>query len=208
VIRHILVSDTHGQNNLLRTIPEGDVLIHCGDATRYGSRKDLKEFVKIFGAADHKTKIMIAGNHDACFVRHPEEARAIVAEAGIIYLEDEGVKINGLRYWGVPWVPLYGPWVFMGNEQLLAEKWAMVDVDTDVVISHGPPQYIRDGGYGSISHGDIVALVVQPQLNVFGHIHNGYGILVDERITYVNCSLLNDDYEPTNRPVIHDLPTV
>ena len=76
----VMISDTHGQNDLLRGIPDGDVLIHCGDSTRYGSRKGLQEFVQIYGELPHENKILIAGNHDACFERHPDEARKIAEE--------------------------------------------------------------------------------------------------------------------------------
>jgi len=207
-VKHVLISDTHGNNTLLRDLPEGDVLIHCGDVTRYGSRAGLREFAEIYGALPHKTKIMIAGNHDGCFLKHPEEARAIVAGAGIVYLQDEGIKVNGLKYWGIPWTPDFYGWHFMGDEEFLAEKWGSIPEDTDVIISHGPPRSILDAGVGGVSHFDIVSLVLQPQLNVFGHIHEGYGIQTVDETTYINCSLLNDLYQPVNQPIAFDLPAI
>ena len=96
----------------------------------------------------------------------------------------------------------------MGDEEFLAEKWGSIPEDTDVIISHGPPRSILDAGVGGVSHFDIVSLVLQPQLNVFGHIHEGYGIQTVDETTYINCSLLNDLYQPVNQPIAFDLPAI
>ncbi len=212
----VLIADTHGRNDLLDGLPDGDVLIHCGDCTRYGSRAGLQEFVEIYGALPHKKKILIAGNHDGCFQKHPKEARAIVKDARVTYLEDDNIRINGLNYWGIPWTPTFNNWWFMGDEDFLAEKWAQIPASVDVIISHGPPAGILDGPEvaGSQSQADIVDILLRPRLNVFGHIHEGYGYHKKNGITYVNCSLLNEAYVPGNKPIVlyldalRDLPAI
>lgn len=203
MIKHVLIADTHGRNDLLDGLPDGDVLIHAGDCTKYGSRKGLQEFADIFGSLPHKNKLLIAGNHDGCFIKHPEEARKIVEAVGIIYLQDEGITLDGLKYWGIPWTPEFFDWAFMGDENFLAEKWAQIPLNTDVIISHGPPKWILDATVGSISHYSEVIQRPGLKLNVFGHIHEGYGIEIKDKITFINCSLLNELYEPTNVPILY-----
>lgn len=57
------ISDTHGKHNNLQ-IPQVDVLVHAGDITSYGSRKEVASFLSWFTLQKSRYKIMIAGNHD------------------------------------------------------------------------------------------------------------------------------------------------
>jgi Icc-related predicted phosphoesterase len=186
------------------------VLIHCGDSTQYGSRDNLREFAEIFGECNSKYKLVIAGNHDACFAKHPKESRDILMAHHIAYLEDEQITIGGLKFWGIPWTPPFLNWYFMADEEKRIEKWEQVPDDVDVLISHGPPYTILDrltkGGehVGSIEHFDRV-LLIGPTLNVFGHIHEVYGQEQYAGIDFINCSLLNFNYQMVNQPVVYEL---
>ncbi|KAK9399488.1 MPPED1: Metallophosphoesterase domain-containing protein 1 [Crotalus adamanteus] len=48
---------------------------------------------------------------------------------------------------------------------------------------------------------------IQPRLHVFGHIHEGYGVMADGTTTYVNASVCTMNYQPLNPPIVIDLPT-
>ena len=64
-MRFVVVSDTHNKEGLMpESLPDGDVLLHCGDMTRVGKDTELAVVNKWFGNQPHKTKIAIAGNHD------------------------------------------------------------------------------------------------------------------------------------------------
>ena len=208
-MKFILISVTHGQNNLLKNLPAGDIVIHCGDATKYGSRRELADFAKQFSRCRTQYKILIAGNHDGCFQRHPEEARQIVANQGIIYLEDSYIIIGGYKFWGMPWTAIFQSWYFMADASELATKWFAIPRDVNVLISHGPPKYIRDltnGEHaGCLAHSDYTTTSDILKLNVFGHIHEGYGYTRFGETDYINCSLLNGYYQPINLPIIYEL---
>ena len=210
IMKLLLLSDTHGQNDVLKTLPAADVLIHCGDSTQYGSRDNLREFAEIFGECPATTKLVIAGNHDGCFQKHPFESRDILLANGILYLQDEGVEINGIKYWGIPWTPPFLNWYFMAEGEDLKKKWEQVSDDVDVLISHGPPRNILDGlirgggRVGSVEHHNRV-LLIRPTLNVFGHIHEAYGQVHFDGIEFINCSLLNFSYQMVNQHVIYDI---
>ena len=205
----VLISDTHGQNNLLGNLPAGDVAIHCGDATGYGSRKELREFAAVFSQAPSAVKILVAGNHDGCFQKHPEEAGHIMREHEIIYLEDSSVTILGVKFWGMPWTSIFQNWSFMATDIKLAEKWSKIPKDVDVLISHGPPKYTLDYSRGehcgSEAHSTYITKARHLRLSVFGHIHSGYGFAPRWNTDCVNCSLIDNAYQPRNRPIIYSI---
>jgi Icc-related predicted phosphoesterase len=185
------------------------ILIHAGDLTRWGSRKGLRKFADELSNYKQLHKIVIAGNHDFCFQKHPEECRRILSDAGIIYLEDEAIELYGIKFYGIPWTPQFGNWAFMGKEDFLMHKWARVPMGTDVLISHGPPRGIldltQDGERaGGISHRYVVRSI-RPKLNVFGHIHEAYGCERHLGTDYINACLVNFQYEMVNQPIIYDL---
>lgn len=90
-------------------------------------------------------KILIAGNRDWAFERAPTAARREIPD-GIFNLQDSGLTIERVRFWGSPWQPFFNNWAFnlerSGAD--LAAKWALIAEDLQVPITHGPPCGILD----------------------------------------------------------------
>ena len=64
-IRLVIFADTHNKEaEMLDPVPDGDVLIHCGDMTSVGTAQELVSVNDWLGTLPHKTKIAIAGNHE------------------------------------------------------------------------------------------------------------------------------------------------
>lgn len=63
------ISDTHNKHNQLNgKLPGGDLLIHSGDVSSLGRKKEVESFIKWFNGIDNYTyKVFIAGNHDMSF---------------------------------------------------------------------------------------------------------------------------------------------
>ncbi len=142
-MRLVCISDTHSQHDDIDLIPDGDVLIHAGDCLGRGSIFELEDFDYWLGELPHPTKILIAGNHDWCFQTRPNEARKLVTNA--IYLEDSGVTIGGLKFWGSPITPTFRNWAFNRDRGPdIAKHWDLIPDDTDVLVTHGPPEGIFD----------------------------------------------------------------
>jgi len=189
--RLVLVSDSHGRHRNL-IVPEGDVFIHAGDMTAFAGETDiLEDFNDWLDTLPHPHKIVIAGNHDFCFERDNETSRAMLT-AGT-YLEDEGVTIDGISYYGSPWQPVFLNWAFnLERGEPLRRKWEMIPGDTRVLITHGPPFGILD----ETSHGQKVGCEellervreIKPQVHVFGHIHEARGMVERDGTTFVNAS--------------------
>jgi len=47
---------------------------------------------------------------------------------------------------------------------------------------------------------------VKPELHLFGHIHEGYGVTSEGVTTYANASTCTLEYRPDQAPLVFDLP--
>ena len=131
----ICLSATHNSHERLR-VPDGDILIHAGDATIRGTIAETTAFIDWFADQPHKYKILVAGNHDWLFEISRSTARRLLDDS-IIYLEDSAVVIENLKFYGSPWQPRFYDWAFNLNRGAeLAEKRRMIPPDTDVLITH------------------------------------------------------------------------
>ena len=204
----VAISDTHGSHRELK-LPKGDMLIHAGDMCvgRHFETKTVSDFNNWMGEQDFEYKICIAGNHDYPFEEQGREAQALMTKC--IYLEDDFVIFGGLKIYGSPWQPRFNDWAFNLNRGAeIKRKWDLITDDVDVLITHGPPYMTLDMSKGGDYCGcqDLLDAIarVKPKLHIFGHIHEGYGI-VEGPTTFINASSLDADYELTNDPIVVDV---
>lgn len=207
-MRLVIISDTHGSLHKIK-IPDGDLLVHCGDLTGRGKLAEVERFNQGLGELPHRQKVVIAGNHDWAFQTDPEAARAAITNAR--YLQDELVEIFGLRIYGSPWQPAYKNWAFnlpRDSDELQA-KWAAIPAGVDILLTHGPPYGLLDRTidwlHVGCRHLRNRVLEVAPKVHAFGHIHEGYGMQRVGDITFINASSVNHRYMPVNEPVVIDL---
>ena len=202
----VCISDTHNRHAELR-LPPSDVLVHAGDYSMRGHDAESEAYLNWFAAQPHRHKILIAGNHDFIFEKRRQKARAMVP-AGVIYLEDEGINLDGVRFWGSPVTPIFEDWAFMHGAAAIGTYWDAILDDTNVLITHGAAYRALDR---VLPHGDQVGCPrlrqalespLCPKLHVFGHIHEGYRQLVDGGLTSVNASFLDHRCLPVHAPVI------
>lgn len=210
-MRLVCISDTHNAHRTLN-LPGGDVLIHAGDATGQGLSLELERFLAWFAAQPHQHKILVAGNHDWLFQRHPDmAAQLLAAHPGITYLQDAGVEIEGVKFWGSPWQPWFCDWAFNLPRKgpALREVWNKIPLDTEVLITHGPPRGVLDQVHGGSHLGceelKIRLAVVRPRIHVFGHIHDSYGVARSKVTSYVNACNCDEEYRTTHQPIVLDL---
>lgn len=213
--RIVCISDTHNCNEEI-IVPDGDLLIHSGDAITSGTLNELEKFFGWFAHLPHKRKVLIAGNHDWAFQLQSEKARDLIPDS-VIYLQDSSAEIDGLKIYGSPWQPRFFDWAFNLNRGYeLAEKWAMIPDDVDVLITHGPPYGILDlvprkgwdentGCEELRKRVEQIAAFGRLKLHVFGHIHCGYGIQEEFGVKFVNASTCDEQYNPTQPPIVIDL---
>jgi Icc-related predicted phosphoesterase len=216
--RITFISDTHTKHDKLNGfLPGGDILLHSGDLTSRGYIGEIESFMKWYDKIDnYDTKVFIAGNHDFGFQNDNEKLRGLLTGYKTIdYLEDELMMVgedydNMIKIWGSPWQPEFHNWAFnLPRGEKIKEKWDMIPVDTDILITHGPAfgklDYVP---YDNINVGceELLTRIqeIKPKIHLCGHIHSGRGVVFSEGTLYVNASVLNDRYEFRNKPITID----
>lgn len=178
------ISDTHTYHDLLK-IPSGiDMIIHSGDCSNprdpYNNESEVREFIDWYKEIPVKYKIYVAGNHDTS-IEKGFVTKKDFEDAGITYLENESVVIEGIKIFGSPHTPNFGNWAFMKERTKLERFWRLaIDEDVDIVVTHGPPKGILDKSYDRENNMEACGdksllnriLEVQPTYSLFGHIHN------------------------------------
>jgi len=208
-MKAVLISDTHGQHESL-ALPSGDLLLHAGDVSGRGGNDQIIEFLKWFEAQEHKYKVFIAGNHDFFFEKAIDFEIEQLIPGKVHYLNDSGVTIEGYKIWGSPVQPRFFDWAFNRDRGAdIKRHWDMIPVDTDILITHGPPYGILDETDTGLHVGceDLLAAIdkTRVKLHVFGHIHEAYGSMERAGRHYVNASVLDLRYKLRNKPMMVEI---
>jgi Icc-related predicted phosphoesterase len=206
--RFVCLSDTHNYHKQI-AVPDGDILIHAGDATGRGTIGEIAAFNEWFAALPHRYKIFVAGNHDWLFETDNSFARRLLDDS-IVYLQDSFVEIENLKIYGAPWQPRFYDWAFnLDRGREMAEKWSLIPADIDVLITHGPPFGILDktpaGDRAGCEELRKRIEEIRPRAHVFGHIHHFYGKSEKFGVKFVNASVCDESYAPVNAPIVFDL---
>lgn len=130
---------------------------------------------------------------------------------GSTYLEDGMVEVCGYTIYGSPWQPEFCDWAFMKPRgQPMGEVWEHVPKEVDVLLTHTPPYGHGDSNSSGGRVGcEMLAAAIQHRavsVNVFGHIHEGYGCSADDATLFINASTCTHEYKPINPPIVFDLP--
>jgi len=219
------VSDLHGYYPELEG---GDLLIVAGDLTARDKYWEYQEFFSWIYEQRYSKKIVIGGNHDNFLTKTNEnyEIRRIAGyskeDIELEYLCDSGTEFEGLKIWGSPWTktfpgmnPHCKAFTFDMEDELY-DKFVQIPKGLDILITHGPAYGILDGvplEDGTLHHCGSKALynwlkyVDRPRYHIFGHIHEAYGqeeyfpTYLDNMMQSINCSHVNEFYEPVNDPI-------
>jgi len=179
------ISDTHTFHNLLEIPANIDMVIFSGDCSNprdpFSNEPEVRDFIDWFSVLPIKYKIFVAGNHDTSIEKRLVTKYDFI-NAGITYLENETITIEGLKIFGSPYTPSFGyGWAFNKERHKLDRMWdKIIDIDTDIIINHGPPKGVldisfdRNGNMERCGDKSLMNRVIQvrPKLVLFGHIHN------------------------------------
>lgn len=158
-------------------------MIHAGNLTEHGTRAQVRSALNWLAALPHPRKIVVAGSNDVFFQEHPTEARSMVPY-GIRYLEAAMTVIHGLLISGAPWVPQARGMAFELPPAQMAEEWARISPDIDVLITHTPPAGVLDDArvpgqrrVGCEHLASRLPALTRLRLHVFGHVPASRGIV-------------------------------
>ncbi len=201
-MRLICLADTHNLHHEI-PVPEGDILIHAGDATDGGTRNESLEFLEWFSTQPHQYKIFVPGNHDFYFEK--EESLEIIPP-NVEVLIDGGLEIEGIKFWGSPMTPGNANWAFNRERGAdIRSHWDLIPKDTNILITHSPPYGILDEIGSGIKLGCEELSeridIVQPDLHLFGHIHHSAGQTSKSGTRFFNLSLLDERLRVMHSPL-------
>ena len=158
---------------------EADILICAGDACEGFNQTDLHDFFAWYTSLPAKLRIFVPGNHDHIFNQEPTRAQHLIP-GGVVYLEDEGMEFDGIKFWSVPARPyLKAP--------------ATIPAGTDFLITHGPANSYLDRDRGCKQLFLSVASA-HPKYHIFGHVHEE-GLQRKSRLggtTFLNVSYFEE----------------
>lgn len=215
------VSDLHG--NLI-DVGSGDLLLLGGDITPTFpfAKEDLVPYQlqwmdKILRPwlenLDFKWVVHCFGNHDLCMESKLKQVLDMNLRWNI--LMDQEITVEGFKIYGSPWNLRFFDWAFNLDENELAEKWKLIPKDADILLLHQPPKGYGDiansvvGGKmlkGVFEHAGSESLTsrirdIRPKLVVYGHLHMGYGSYVLDNTILINAAIVDEHYNPTNKPI-------
>jgi Icc-related predicted phosphoesterase len=192
------ISDLHGE--LPKLPKQGDLLIIAGDVFNDGSILDQLDFDRWLSSLNYRKIVLIAGNHDNAMRDDGFE------NPDVEYLCDSGCEFEGFKIWGSPWSLLF-PGInpkciaFTGTREELKKHWDKIPLDTDILVTHTPPYGILDkisnGEHaGCIALADKIITLGKLKCHIFGHIHEGRGVIDHASgFKFVNASLVDRCYQ-------------
>ena len=235
------ISDIHGS---LIEIPECDILCICGDILPLDiQRKNdasvgwlAGPFQKWLLEAPCKYVVMIWGNHDFIGQKYEDKYCTGDEVAQIIFqndlgpdpkiyiLSDDSIELMGIKFYGTSWCPSLRNWAFYGDSKTLEEKFDLIPLDTNVLLTHCPPEFGQQGivlqrnnwnflaNFGCSELQDaierkFVDLRRNKDYNklyvLSGHIHSGnHEWENDGNVWYRNVSIKDENYEPVYLPKV------
>lgn len=194
-VRFVVLSDTHNQHSRFRgalAVPDGDVLVHLGDAVNRGDGEDpgsqTRSFARWFNGLPHRNKLLILGNHDRTKQGAPKNTFNIFAaelDARCRLLVDKTVEVDGVHIHGAS---------YSSTRKPDYSKWPDRIV---VLLTHVGSAGIRGvsgeaSAHDSVQLGEVLQRAVL--LHLFGHFHgasreeetHSYG--PGGQTTFVNCA--------------------
>jgi len=214
-MRICCISDMHGQ--LTFNVEESDILICAGDALPYrGGGQGLaiiqqehfirNKFIPWLEKQPVKDVVLISGNH--CWIFEVDRKSVPKFPDNVHYLQDEEIEIQGLRIYGTPQQPIFLDWAFNRTPERLEMFFEKIPKGLDILVSHTAPYGIMDKVDFSNRQGHFGCKIlekrikeVKPKHVIFGHFHNCHGVEKENDITFVNCSLVDEDYVMSKKPI-------
>lgn len=195
----VIVSDTHNLHDKL-ILPDGDILIHCGDYSTKGSLTEFTNFAQWMVKQNFKYKLVLKGNHDK--IHYREDVQSKLNEYGIITLDQnrDAMKIMGLNIWGSNGVPFIRNNTYNNTKEERDLWWKDMPVGLDILVTHCPPRTVLDLN-SKFEHCGCDSLLESvtskhPKHHVFGHIHEASGSVYESRFTkFYNCAFLDRAYK-------------
>ena len=136
----------------------------------------------------------------------------------LIYLCDNSVEIDGIRFYGTPWIADLARWAFYKPEDELVKAYANIPKKCDILLTHMPPDacdagrvlqrdnYNTMANYGSKALADAIR-DREIKYVLCGHVHTGnhcsepFGTVSN----VVNVSIKDEGYKVAFKPFCFEI---
>lgn len=184
-VRIVHMSDTHnfltvaGQNVFL---PKGDILVHSGNFTTYGTKNEYDQFNTWLGSVVslYQYRVVCIGCRDVKeFGNNWDVMKRMLSNATHVLCHKEEI-IAGIRFYGCPW-----HWghhknykVRVGAPSSTSGRFEDIPEEVQVLVTHGAAAGILDSNLapGSRELGDAVKRT-KPGLHLHGHSKGAHGVV-------------------------------
>lgn len=208
--RFVFLSDTHNQHKDL-ILPEGDILVHSGDACLHGTVKEFASFVEWFRNVEgFKHKIFVPGNHDM-FVEEAYHMSMSMLDDDVHMLINRSIILDDISIYGAPWSPNLRGWAFCPGDAIVHE-WKKIPDKVDLLITHSPAYDLMDKPHPpaqSPKYGckDLAEALLKRRIryHAFGHIHGSYGMSNYNDRIMINACNCDEEYDLINKPIVVDI---
>lgn len=228
-----MISDVHEQWHDL-VIPPCDLLVSAGDYSYLGKPHIVEQYHRWLDGQPAQQIISVQGNHEKWVEKNFLEAEALVkrvaprinfiGESGVLVVEGRLIYASAVTPWFHDWA-----WNKQRGDELKNFWKDTIPDDVEIIITHGPPLYVLDqiDPKGPEKSGSLdrtgahlgceelrkrIRHLPKLKLHVFGHIHGSSGILddvvhahADHRVVFVNASICDEKYKPTNPVRVFEL---
>lgn len=229
------ISDTHEQDiyKIVKDHLDGHplkfhILFITGDLTYRGHfsafEKVRDQMDRILAKGFVEDIVWIPGNHDLSFEKDHVAHENVMGlfrnplVTNIHLLIHEAKEVQGIKIFGSPWTPWFYDWAFnyynpeypIQSDHLPKGKefWKDIPDDTQVLLTHGPAQNIRDiavRGNKHVGCEDLQNKIIELdkkdlRFHLFGHIHETYGRTRVGNVAFLNSSIMDLYYRPINKP--------
>jgi Icc-related predicted phosphoesterase len=233
----IAFSDIHG--DLITVKEKCDVVVIAGDIVPLYIQSNMVDsyewfkhvFLPYIEKLPCKHVVLVPGNHDIWFdekiwekLFQFENAPNVPTVENIlkdykgklIYLKDSGVELDGVKFWGSPWITNLPRWAFNLTKEQQKEKFQLIPKDTDVLVTHTPPFgevgtvqqdcWNKGRNFGSEALKEVLMEEdCQIKVCISGHIHSGSNIERINNTTCYNVSQKDESYNIHRKPVVIEL---
>lgn len=226
MIKICAISDMHGKLDF--DIKPCDILCICGDivplevqSLHEGTIRWLKKtFIPWCEKQPCEKVFFIAGNHDWCFMRHPDEIDELfkdnkkikyLCDSAAEYVKEIDGEYQEISIYGTPWCHQFYNWAFMTSDTELAKIYNKIPYKVDILMTHDCPHgtgdvilqdvpWKTDNHIGCIPLGDAVDNK-KPTIMFTGHLHS----VIKEpqkrgETTVINVSVVDESYKRVYEP--------
>mmetsp|Transcript_6957 Transcript_6957/g.11610 ORF Transcript_6957/g.11610 Transcript_6957/m.11610 type:complete len:426 (+) Transcript_6957:85-1362(+) len=205
-VRLVHLSDTHNflsvSGNNLNFLPNGQILVHSGNFTRYGTKKEFEQFNAWLGSVStiYSYRVVIFGCRDVKeFGNNWDAMRKLLPNATHV-LSHSSATILGIRFYGAPW-----HWGHHKNYQVRAgapsstsARFEDIPLGVQVLVTHGAAAGVLDTRNlpGSKELTEAIKRV-RPLVHLHGHSKGAHGMVPHFARTplVVNSALCDPEFK-------------